>query len=238
MEQIVQALNEIKNVIEGDRFTVVMSGILAVTPIILTIITIWLSVRMDKQSKKLQKELADRDQKNQTRSCVLDIYNTYLSAFHMTGQATGNISEIFVSDQSYYKWALEVEENSKNIMSAYNRAKLMLKDEVLINELKKGFEAFSILNGSVKSYIFSGLPTQTIQNAWKTSRASFEVSMRNNELRYNAGATWEADRILKELPETLEAHKSRDWVVMNLDEAKEFFGVDFKTSFISRLLKK
>jgi hypothetical protein len=166
MEQIVQALNEIKNVIEGDRFTVVMSGILAVTPIILTIITIWLSVRMDKQSKKLQKELADRDQKNQTRSCVLDIYNTYLSAFHMTGQATGNISEIFVSDQSYYKWALEVEENSKNIMSAYNRAKLMLKDEDLINELKKGFEAFSILNGSVKSYIFSGLPTQTIQNAW------------------------------------------------------------------------
>ena len=79
---------------------------------------------------------------------------------------------------------------------------------------------------------------KTIQNAWKTSRASFEVSVRNNELRYNAGATWEADRILKELPETLEAHKSRDWVVMNLDEAKEFFGVDFKTSIISRLLKK
>lgn len=78
---------------------------------------------------------------------------------------------------------------------------------------------------------------KTIQNAWKTSRASFEVSTRNNELRYNAGATWEADRILKELPETLEAHKSRDWVVMNLDEAKEFFGVDFKTSFMSRLLK-
>ena len=79
---------------------------------------------------------------------------------------------------------------------------------------------------------------KTIQNAWKTSRASFAVSVRNNELRYNAGATWEADRILKELPETLEAHKSRDWVIMNLDEAKEFFSVDFKTSIISRLLKK
>lgn len=79
---------------------------------------------------------------------------------------------------------------------------------------------------------------KTIQNAWKTSQASFEISTRNNELRYNAGATWEADRILKELPETLEAHKSRDWVVMNLDKSKDFFGVDFKTSFISRLLKK
>ena len=78
---------------------------------------------------------------------------------------------------------------------------------------------------------------KTIQNAWKTSRASFEISVRNNELRYNAGATWEADRILKELPETLEAHKSRDWVVMNLDEAKGFFEVDFKSTFFSRLLK-
>ena len=79
---------------------------------------------------------------------------------------------------------------------------------------------------------------KTIQNAWKTSRASFEVSVRNNELRYNAGATWEADRILKELPETLEAHKSRDWVVMNLDEAKGFFEIDFKSTFFGKLFKK
>lgn len=69
---------------------------------------------------------------------------------------------------------------------------------------------------------------KTIRNAWKTSRKSFEVLVHANELRYNAGATWEADRILKELPETLEAHKSRDWVIMNLEESKEFFGIGFK----------
>ena len=79
---------------------------------------------------------------------------------------------------------------------------------------------------------------KTIINAWKTSRDSFEVSTRNNELRYNAGATWEADRILKELTETLEAHKSRDWVIMNLNEAKDFFDTDFKISFFSRFLKR
>lgn len=75
---------------------------------------------------------------------------------------------------------------------------------------------------------------KTIQNAWHTSRKSFEISARANELRYNAGAIWEADRILKELPETLEAHKSRDWVVMNLDAAKEFFGIQFKSSWLSK----
>lgn len=78
---------------------------------------------------------------------------------------------------------------------------------------------------------------KTINNAWRTSRKSFVVSVKNNELRYNAGATWEADRILKELPETLEAHKSRDWVVMNLDEAREFFGIDFKGSLFGMLFR-
>lgn len=69
---------------------------------------------------------------------------------------------------------------------------------------------------------------KVICDAWKTSQTSFEISERTNELRYNAGATWEADRILKELPETLEAHKSRDWLVMNLNDAKEFFGIDLR----------
>ena len=79
---------------------------------------------------------------------------------------------------------------------------------------------------------------KTIRNAWDTSRSSFEISERNNEIRYNAGATWEADRILKELPETLEAHKSREWVVMNLEEAKTFFDIPFKKSWLDHFQKR
>lgn len=75
---------------------------------------------------------------------------------------------------------------------------------------------------------------KTIRNAWQTSRSSFEISRKSSELRYNAGAPYEADRIIKELPETLEAHKSRDWVVMDLDAAKEFFGISFQKSWLDR----
>lgn len=71
---------------------------------------------------------------------------------------------------------------------------------------------------------------KTIQTAWKTSRKSFVINRKNNELRYNAGATYEADRLMKELPETLEARKSREWVVMNLEEARDFFQTDFRKS--------
>lgn len=70
-----------------------------------------------------------------------------------------------------------------------------------------------------------------IQTAWNTSKKSFSVNKNTNELRYNAGMPYEADRLMKELPETLEAHKSREWVVMNLEEAKKFFKIDFKKSF-------
>lgn len=69
---------------------------------------------------------------------------------------------------------------------------------------------------------------KTIRSAWKTSKKSFVIDKRNNELRYNAGAPYEADRLIKELQETLEARKSREWVVMNLEEANDFFGIKFR----------
>ena len=72
-----------------------------------------------------------------------------------------------------------------------------------------------------------------IRSAWKTSKESFDIDKRNNELRYNAGAPYEADGLIKELPETLEARKSREWVVMSLDEAKEFFKINFKKTIFS-----
>ena len=73
---------------------------------------------------------------------------------------------------------------------------------------------------------------KTIQNAWRTSPKTFVIDERRNELRYDAGATYEADRIIKELPENLEAAKSRDSIIMNLNEAREFFGVKFKKSWL------
>ena len=166
MDEIIKSLDNIADAINGNALTTCLSIIFAVVPIVLTIITIVLSVRMDKQNQKLQKSISDRDTINQTRQCVLDIYNAYLDAFHLTGQTNGNVADIFVSDQSYYMWANDIDNKSKAVMYAYNRAKLMLNDPQLLETLKNGFDAFSALNGAVKSYIFTGTPTRTIQNAW------------------------------------------------------------------------
>ncbi|MCM1507491.1 MAG: phospholipase D family protein [Ruminococcus flavefaciens] len=77
----------------------------------------------------------------------------------------------------------------------------------------------------------------TIKNAWNTSKEQFVVDKKKNILQYNAGQTYDAARIIKELPETLEPKQSREWVMMNFDEAKKFFEVDFKISFFDRFKK-
>jgi len=73
---------------------------------------------------------------------------------------------------------------------------------------------------------------KTICDAWKMNRKAFVVNKKFNELRYNAAQTWEADRIIKELPEDLESNRSREWVIMNLEKAREFFGINFKKGFL------
>ena len=69
---------------------------------------------------------------------------------------------------------------------------------------------------------------QTIRTAWNNNRGQFEVDARRNLLKYNAGQTYDATRIVKELPETLVPTASRELVIMKLDVAKEFFGIEFK----------
>ena len=66
-----------------------------------------------------------------------------------------------------------------------------------------------------------------ISEAWIVNRKAFTVDKKMNSISYSAGVTWEASRILKELPEDLEAYTSRDLVVMNLEKAIGFFDINF-----------
>ena len=76
---------------------------------------------------------------------------------------------------------------------------------------------------------------KTIRNAWNSNRKLFAIIPNINELRYQAGTSWDADRLMKELPETLEARKVNDCIIMNLDEAKKFFDIPFKKSIFTFL---
>ena len=127
-------------------------------------------------------------------------------------------------------------ESAPDILASSSEVLLDIFSEYAGGELPSHIRALT-LEDYFSEKVTGSYAIKTIRNAWQTSRSSFEISEHANELRYNAGATYEADRILKELPETLEAHKSRDWVVMDLDVAREFFDVPFKKSWLDRFRK-
>ena len=74
-----------------------------------------------------------------------------------------------------------------------------------------------------------------IRTAWKNNRSCFTINKKLNELIYNTGNIYEPKKIQNELPEILEAKISRDLIIMRLDTAKEFFGIDFKISIFDSL---
>ena len=178
MDDLVTAVNKIADLLEGSTPTWI-SAVSIIVPIVLTIVSITLSVRMDKNNEKLQKMLANRDMLNQTRQCVLGIYDAFFNGFHILTQANGNIAEIFVSDQSYYRWAQDIENATKEITHAYNRTKLLLDDAKLLKQLCDAQTAFFALEHAVKSYIYTGIPAQTIANAWPRFSNQYSVAPGN-----------------------------------------------------------
>lgn len=178
MEEIVAAINNVAESLKNSTPAwVSVVGVLV--PIVLTVVSIILSVRMDKNNQQMQKMLANRDMMNQTRQSVLDIYNSYFNGFMILTQANGNIAEIFTSDQSYYRWAQDIENANRDISQAYNRAKLLLEDDELLCQLSDAQAAFFRLDNAVKSYIFTGIPSQTIGNAWQQFSQQYSVVVGN-----------------------------------------------------------
>ena len=225
MEELGAAINHVAEALQTTTPAwVSATGI--IVPIILTVISIVLSVRMDKNNKEMQKMLANRDMMNQTRQCVLDIYSAYFNGFHILTQANGNIAEIFVSDQSYYRWAQDIESAERSITQAYNQAKLLLEDQQLLSQLSDAQAAFYSLNNAVKSYIYTGIPSQTIINAWAQFTPQYSVAMGNYIALFQNRALGEA---FSRLCETTYTRDIQEKVKAYIDLVRsEQFDVPFK----------
>lgn len=169
MDDIVTALNNIAAALSTGELPLWLSVSGIVVPILLTGITIVLSIRMDRQNKKLQMQIYNRDVINQTRQMILGVYRSFLNAHDVTQMPSDLVASVYISDQSYYQWALAVEAASKELMLSFNTAKLLLEDDKdLIDYLRKCWLAFAEVDRAINIYNTSGIPAQTITAAWKT----------------------------------------------------------------------
>lgn len=131
----------------------------------------------------------------------------------------------------------EVSESAPDILARSSEILYSIFEENISGELPNYIRKLD-LEDYFSEKVTGCYAIKTIKNAWNTSRESFEISLKLNELRYNSGQNWDAERILKELPETLKAHRSREWIIMDLQEAKNFFGIQFKKSWLDKVKKK
>lgn len=176
MNEIATALNNIAEVLSTGELPLWLTASGIIAPILLTGITIILSIRMDRQNKKLQKQIHNRDVINQTRQMILDVYRSFLNAHDVTQMPGPCVASVYVSDQSYYQWALAVEAASKELMFSFNIAKLLLNDDKeLLDYLKTCWTTFADINNTINAYNTSGLPTRTIEAAWKTVEQKYNI---------------------------------------------------------------
>lgn len=82
---------------------------------------------------------------------------------------------------------------------------------------------------------------QKIRRAWKFEQDAFTIHKKIGLLEYripdNAN-TYVLDHIRQELPPSLNPQITSRTLTMNLEAASEFFGIDFKKSFIDRFRRK
>jgi len=133
---------------------------------------------------------------------------------------------------------LKSDENNDNIDIFNISSKIICE---IIKEHYNGEMPFYIREVTLADYfnekVTGAYAIKAIRNAWTVSKKSFVIDIKLNLLKYNAGQNYEADRLIKELPEDLESHKVREYVVMNLEKACEYFKIDFKKkNLIRRLL--
>ena len=163
-ETLIRIAEALENGFVPFWFTAVGVG----APIVLTILSGWLNYKTSKQNEELQKNLYNRDVKNQTRQTIINIYNTFLDALNVAEMASSNLMIVFISPQFIQSWSKLVSNACNPIIRAFSQANIILDDSDMINYLSKCKEAFVTLNNSVTQYTNTPIPFQIIQNAWST----------------------------------------------------------------------
>lgn len=177
MNKIVAALYSIASFMKPSCLWTVMEVLI---PIIPAIITLCLSVRMDKQNRQLQKQIHNRDVRNQTRESVFSIYQAFLDAAIVLQQAGDDIRFVFIRSDAFWKWGLDIENVIKTITFANNKAKLLFPDDKRLTDYtSKCWNAFSDVYKVVNLYVHSTNPLQAIESAWDNMEQEYGISRGN-----------------------------------------------------------
>lgn len=140
-----------------------------VASLLLTIVTIIVTIKINTNNQKFQKQIYNHDLFNQARQLIIDTYSSYHNAATFLLSEKDSLTAIFSEYDRYTKWASDFVDNMNDCFKKYNQLLLILndKDNDLMIYLVNCNAHFIELNTSINAYITSGTPQKMIENAWE-----------------------------------------------------------------------
>ncbi len=168
-EKIIEALDKIADAIDSNEWVTILISIIAIiAPLILTIISICLSIRMDKNNKDLQRQIHNRDVDNQTRQLFMDIYSSFSKATNTAiNLKKANELLAFNTDNRFYN---DLCSAGQEMEYSFDKFKLLNdgtdNDKRLLGYLSDYIDAYSDLYNEITNYLQNPLYKQHIDDAW------------------------------------------------------------------------
>ena len=173
MDGLIQSVNNITEVLKNGT-PAWLSTIGAFIPILLSIVTICLSCRMDKNSKKLQKMIHNRDVYLQSRQDILSIYDAFSEAQIILCKY-GTVEMAFANENIAFTWCQEIDNRHIEINKACNKAKLLFNDKELTKHLDSLCDTFQQIRDCVSRYMYNNTYLQVLQEARTSVSRQFGI---------------------------------------------------------------
>lgn len=191
-EKIIEALNRITDAINSNEsLTIIISIIAIVVPAVFTIITLFLTRKIDKNNKELQRQIHNRDVDNQTRQLFIDIYNSFSHATDIAARLK-NANELFAfnTNNEFYN---DLCIAGQNMFASLNLFYLLNaktdNDEKLLKPLSDYSDAYKELFDEVTKYLNSPLYNNNFNKAWSKVTTKYAIQFFDyNSLKLNPEA--------------------------------------------------
>ena len=168
-EKIIEAIDKIADAIDSNEWVTILISIIAIiAPLILTIISIRLSIRMDKNNKDLQRQIHNRDVDNQTRQLFIDIYTSFSKATNIA-ISLKKAEEVlaFNTDNRFYN---DLCSAGQDMQTSFDMFRLLndgtTNDKKLLDFLSDYNASYHELFDEITNYLQNPLYAQHISNAW------------------------------------------------------------------------
>lgn len=202
MEDLIVTLNDLIEVIKDNSVPMWITIIGVFVPILISILVLWLSgqqnkknielqKQMEERTRKLQKEICNRDIKAQIHGDILKIYDDFCFAQDTIAIAENNVHAVFSDFNISTLWVNRINASTNSLFQATNRAKLLLpaSDQELRTTLETIRDKYKDLEDKINEYYHGGEASSVATMAWRKISSLYTIPFNNyNALKNNPNA--------------------------------------------------